>query len=251
MVAVNIGFRLLEGHISLATGLAILIIVPEVYSPLRDVGKRFHAAQDGITALNAVLTELDSPSPPRPLLPECGHVSDGGLDVVLDNYSCEGRDGIRPHALSARARPGNITVLSGPNGSGKSTALMAVLGLGSGSGIAGVCGADGALPPELVWKNTAFLPQRPVLTEGTMGDTSHLSLGQRQQESFRRLVPGKTLIVLDEPTAHLDELSAKEMIRDLADLATRGATVLVASHDPLMYEAADRVYDLGAIDLDG
>ena len=251
LVAVNIGFRLLGGHISLATGLAILIIVPEVYSPLRDVGTRFHAAQGGITALNAVRTELNSPSPPRPLLPDCDHVSGGGLEVVLDNYSCEGRDGIRPHALSARARPGNLTVLAGPNGSGKSTALMAVLGLGSGSGTAGVCGPDGALPREEVWKNTAFLPQRPVLTEGTMGDTSHLSLGQRQKESFRRSVPGKKLLVLDEPTAHLDEQSAQEMIKDLADLSARGATVLVASHDPLMCEAADRVYDVEAIDHDG
>lgn len=247
LVAVNIGFRLLGGHISLAKGLAILIIVPEVYAPLREVGARFHAAQDGVSALAAIRSELESSPPPRPTVPDQGHGPDSGLEVVLDHYSCEGRDGIHPHDLSAKARPGEITVLVGQNGSGKSTALMAVLGLGSGSGTAGVRNANGALSREEVWKRTAFLPQRPVITEGSIGDTSHLSLGQRQKESFRRLVPGKTLVVLDEPTAHLDEQSAKEMIHELRDLSAGGATVLVASHDPLVRCAADRVYDVGAI----
>lgn len=73
-----------------------------------------------------------------------------------------------------------------------------------------------------------------------MGDASALSLGQRQRRAFAEEVPGKALLALDEPTAHLDEANARAMIEQLRAAADAGATVLVTTHDPLLLAAADR-----------
>lgn len=278
LVAVNIGFRLLGGDMSLAAGLAVLIIVPEVYAPIREVGSRFHDAQDGAAAASAVLGALDGASVPadegaRPAQTPPA-AAPQGLRVVFENYSAPGRDGARPAGLSGQAEPGKITVLRGDNGAGKSTALLAALGLTSGTGsvrVEEVAAAPAAtdVPQDAheenssdedrsggrnvepavwagqtLWQRTAYLPQRPVLDEAAIGDTSQLSLGQRQRRAFAEQVPGKQLLILDEPTAHLDSANADLMIGKLRTAAEGGATVLAASHDPLLIAAADRVIDV-------
>lgn len=278
LVAVNIGFRLLGGEMSLAAGLAVLIIVPEVYAPIREVGSRFHDAQDGAAAASAVLGTLDGASVPadegaRPAQTPPA-AAPQGLRVVFENYSAPGRDGARPAGLSGQAEPGQITVLRGDNGAGKSTALLAALGLTGGTGSVRVeevaaAPAATAVPQDAheenssgedrsgsrnvepavwagqtLWQRTAYLPQRPVLDEAAIGDTSQLSLGQRQRRAFAEQVPGKQLLILDEPTAHLDSANADLMIGKLRTAAEGGATVLAASHDPLLIAAADRVIDV-------
>lgn len=278
LVAVNIGFRLLGGEMSLAAGLAVLIIVPEVYAPIREVGSRFHDAQDGAAAANAVLGALDGAGVPADEDASAAQAPPAaapqGLRVVFENYSAPGRDGARPAGLSGQAEPGQITVLRGDNGAGKSTALLAALGLTGGTGsvrveaAAAAPAATGApqdahesnssgedrsggrnVEPavwagQTLWQRTAYLPQRPVLDEAAIGDTSQLSLGQRQRRAFAEQVPGKQLLILDEPTAHLDSANADLMIGKLRAAAEGGATVLAASHDPLLIAAADRVIDV-------
>ena len=278
LVAVNIGFRLLGGEMSLAAGLAVLIIVPEVYAPIREVGSRFHDAQDGAAAASAVLGVLDGAGVPADEDASAAQAPPAaapqGLRVVFENYSAPGRDGARPAGLSGQAEPGKITVLRGDNGAGKSTALLAALGLAGGTGSARVEAAAAApaatgapqdahesnssgedrsggrnVEPavwagQTLWQRTAYLPQRPVLDEAAIGDTSQLSLGQRQRRAFAEQVPGKQLLILDEPTAHLDSANADLMIGKLRAAAEGGATVLAASHDPLLIAAADRVIDV-------
>ena len=278
LVAVNIGFRLLGGEMSLAAGLAVLIIVPEVYAPIREVGSRFHDAQDGAAAASAVLGALDGAGVPADEDASAAQAPPAaapqGLRVVFENYSAPGRDGARPAGLSGQAEPGKITVLRGDNGAGKSTALLAALGLAGGTGSARVEAAAAApaatgapqdahesnssgedrsggrnVEPavwagQTLWQRTAYLPQRPVLDEAAIGDTSQLSLGQRQRRAFAEQVPGKQLLILDEPTAHLDSANADLMIGKLRAAAEGGATVLAASHDPLLIAAADRVIDV-------
>ena len=278
LVAVNIGFRLLGGEMSLAAGLAVLIIVPEVYAPIREVGSRFHDAQDGAAAASAVLGALDGAGVPADEDASAAQAPPAaapqGLRVVFENYSAPGRDGARPAGLSGQAEPGQITVLRGDNGAGKSTALLAALGLTGGTGSVRVeevaaAPAATAVPQDAheenssgedhsgsrnvepavwagqtLWQRTAYLPQRPVLDEAAIGDTSQLSLGQRQRRAFTEQVPGKQLLILDEPTAHLDSANADLMIGKLRTAAEGGATVLAASHDPLLIAAADRVIDV-------
>lgn len=287
LVAVGIGFRLLDASMTLAAGLTVLIIIPEVYNPVRQVGTRFHDAQDGLAAMDAVLAELadadaagarpndrdhaagdgsgdgaaaaghaDAATGPsgEPLVsasssrPDgAGFIAPGGIHVTFDGFRAEGRDGLRPRDVTGVARPGAITVLAGPNGSGKSTALLAALGIvtdGVG-GVAAASSADGELTGTTLWRRTSYIPQRPVLDAALVSDASEMSLGERQRVAVgAELVRGRELLVLDEPTAHLDEGNAREMLALLRDRADRGATVLLASHDPLILAAADHVIEV-------
>ncbi|WP_327095234.1 ATP-binding cassette domain-containing protein [Nocardia vinacea] len=59
LIAVSIGLRLVYGEMSLYAGLVALILAPEVYLPLRMVGERFHAAQDGMAAADKAFAVLE------------------------------------------------------------------------------------------------------------------------------------------------------------------------------------------------
>ncbi len=63
LVAVGIGFRLVFGDLDLATGLAVLVLAPEVYLPLRQVGAHFHASADGVAAAEQAFAVLEEPAP--------------------------------------------------------------------------------------------------------------------------------------------------------------------------------------------
>jgi ATP-binding cassette subfamily C protein CydD len=254
LVAVGIGFRLLDGSMTLAAGLCVLIIVPEVYNPVRQVGARFHDARDGFVAVGEILTLLNSGTTATPdaaatptVRPAYPLPADG-VRVVFDGLSVDGRDGARPRDVTGTADPGALTVLTGANGSGKSTALLALLGIVT-DGVHGtaVClNRSGVLTGRELWDRTSYLPQRPVLDAASVGDTSGLSLGQRQRVAVAdELESGRELVVLDEPTAHLDTANARLMVDRLRRCARAGATVVAASHDPLLTAAADRVIAVG------
>lgn len=260
LIAVGIGFRLLDGSMTLAAGLTVLIIIPEVYTPVRQVGARFHDARDGMVAVDRILTLLDSgdsgdsgdnrdaPDAPDPSTPT-GNPARPGLTVTFRHLSATGRDGVRPRDVTGTARPGELTVLTGPNGSGKSTALLALLGIATDGvgGTATVADSGVSIAGPDLWERTSYLPQRPVLDTvdaTSVGDTSGLSLGQRQRRAVaaeldRGRTTGRDLLLLDEPTAHLDTANARHILDALTRRAAEGVTVLVASHDPLVTAAAD------------
>lgn len=242
VVAVGIGFRLLDGDLTLAAGLAALIIAPEAYNPLREVGARFHDANDGLEASEAVL-ELLANAPSTSL--ESTAMGKGPIHVEFRNLTASAREHNAPNNLNGTARPGEITVLTGANGSGKSTALLALLGVATDgvTGTAAARTAEGRLAGEGLWQRTSYLPQRPDLTPDQASDASGLSLGQRQ---LAALDLTGDLVLLDEPTAHLDPDAAAELIARTEEAARDGATVVVATHDPLFVAAADNVIEVQA-----
>jgi ATP-binding cassette subfamily C protein CydD len=61
--AVGIGLRLVSGHLDLSTALLVLILAPEAYLPLRQVGANYHASAEGLAAAEEVFTVLDTPLP--------------------------------------------------------------------------------------------------------------------------------------------------------------------------------------------
>ncbi|MDD4866792.1 MAG: ATP-binding cassette domain-containing protein, partial [Mycobacterium sp.] len=167
LIAVGIGLRLVFGQMTLATGLTVLLLAPDVYWPLRRVGVEFHAAQNGKTAADRAFALIGEPTTPPA---RTGAVTARGARICLENVSVAGRDGHAPHHLTAVIEPGRLTVLTGRNGAGKSTTLQAIAGVTvPSSGRITVAGVDVAgLDLTAWWSQLSWLPQRPVLTPGTV-----------------------------------------------------------------------------------
>ncbi len=303
LVAVGIGMRLVFGEMPLSTGLAVLILAPEVYLPLRMVGQHFHASTDGIAAAAAtlaVLSEDDDRDPgttgARPA-PEVTAIEWRDVSV-----SHPGRATAAPAGLSGRAEAGHVTALCGANGSGKSTAVAALLGLRRPSeGRVVLVGAGDReeldvteTDPQTWWRQVAWVPQHPgwvpatlaenvellvpgvtqeelawvarpagltdVLAELPDGWHTHvgaggagLSAGQRQRLALARalllLRRGARVLILDEPSAHLDADTERVVLRVIRDAATGGALVLVVAHRPSLLAVADTVLSVQAGDV--
>ncbi|ROR67240.1 ATP-binding cassette subfamily C protein CydD [Agrococcus jenensis] len=155
LVAVSVGIRLVEGDIALGLALSVLILVPDAFLPVRQVGAAYHASTEGIEASRAVLDLIDAPTLAERPGVATGSVLEVGAELVVDAGlvvdALEVRRGERwlpPVSLSAR--PGELVVLAGPSGVGKSSVIAALLGLAPARGTASLDGA--ALEPErLAW----------------------------------------------------------------------------------------------------
>jgi ATP-binding cassette subfamily C protein CydD len=173
LVAVSVGIRLIDGDIGLALGLFVLILVPEAYLPLRQVGAQFHAASEGIAAADDVLSLLES-VPADPALPaaamerSAGTEHDSALAPALSlrelTVRREGR--VIIDRLSASWMPGTVVAITGPSGAGKSSLLGAVLGLVEADGEIELDGAPVAAADR--GSRIAWAGQRPELTGGTL-----------------------------------------------------------------------------------
>ncbi len=302
LVAVTIGMRLVYGHVDLVTGLAVLMLAPEAYRPIREVGTQFHASADGIAAAEQAFAVLERPLPPSGTAPAPAF---GGL--VLDGVGvvAPGRDVVAPAGLSARVLPGRVTALVGPSGGGKTTTAMLVLGLlrpdtgrvlllprvtdspADGTDRTAPAGGVDLADVDLTsWhRQVTWVPQRPVLTPGTVADAvlgpdgevgereraaahaagldevlaglpdgwqtrigqggTGLSLGQRQRLALTRaLLDPAPLVVLDEPTAHLDAAAEQRVLDVVARLRAEGRAVLVIAHRPRLVALADDVVEV-------
>ncbi|MBN2176825.1 MAG: ATP-binding cassette domain-containing protein [Demequinaceae bacterium] len=257
LVAVSMGFRLAGGSITIETALAVLVLAPEAYLPLRNIGLHFHASTNGIAAAEAAFALLDIPTPGRRGSEPAPNLA--GLTLRLDALSIATPDGslLAPADLTLEAHPGTVSALVGPNGEGKSTALLVLAGLVyPTSGTVTAVAPDGTthllsdddtngVEPETWSRQCAWVPQRPDL--GPEGRS--LSLGQRERLAVGRACEsGRAILLLDEPTAHLDGQARQEVISAIRDAALRGAVVVVATHDDELMAAADLVVEARALD---
>ncbi|PZF66588.1 thiol reductant ABC exporter subunit CydD [Curtobacterium sp. MCPF17_047] len=282
LVAVSIGIRLVDGSLGLGAAMFVLVLAPEAFAPLRQVGADFHAAQDGVQASQAVLDVLDDPDVPVPAAPDT--VAAAGVDVPAPALVLAGlgvhRSGTVVGPVDLTAPTGTVVALSGPSGSGKSSLIAAIRGVLPADGTVTVPGrAD--LP---VLDRTTWVDQRPRLVRGTVAENvalsaqpdtadvrtelaavglgvdpglpvgsggSGLSGGQAQRVAvarglYRAARLGTPLVLLDEPTSALDAESEAQVVAALRRLADAGAVVVVASHRPAVVAAADVVVAIRA-----
>ncbi|MFF7453605.1 thiol reductant ABC exporter subunit CydD [Kitasatospora sp. NPDC008115] len=180
LVAVSIGFRLVNGSLDLETGLLILILAPEVYFPIRQVGALYHSSVEGLTAADRIFEVLQTPLPAAGTVPAPALA---GAVVEADGLTVRFADRTAP-ALDGAAlvlRPGETVALTGPSGAGKSTLLGVLLGLTApDAGTVRITAADGRahdlaeLDPESWRRQIAWVPQHPHLFAGTVGDNLRL-----------------------------------------------------------------------------
>ncbi|MEV7519052.1 thiol reductant ABC exporter subunit CydD [Streptomyces sp. NPDC091371] len=177
LVAVTIGMRLVHGGLDLYTGLVILILAPEAYLPLRQVGAQYHAAAEGLAAAEEIFDVLETPLPG----PAGGAELPAGapLRIEIDGVAVryEGRGEDSPGPVSLSIGPGECVALTGPSGAGKSTLLQVLLGfVAPTEGRVRVAGVDLAgLAPEQWRSRIAWVPQRPHLFAGTIAENVRLA----------------------------------------------------------------------------
>ncbi|MGN6127229.1 MAG: ABC transporter transmembrane domain-containing protein, partial [Humibacter sp.] len=170
IVAVLVGIRLLNGDLTLEAGLVALILAPECYAPIREVGAAFHASDTGREALRRVRAVFDrawsrsaGSNAVQPSL-----TSASGPSIVVDDLSVTYPLRTEPavRSLSFTARPG-VTLLSGPSGSGKSTMMAVLAGRGALLEPDAVVTGSISVPPA---EQTVWMPQHPHFSSQTLTD---------------------------------------------------------------------------------
>jgi len=178
IVAMVLGLRLLGGHTSLYVALAVLLVSPEVFLPLRRASAEFHTSAEGKTAGERVAAVLEA-VPARSERVHGAPAADAGQPIRFDQVTIElpGRGRPALDSLSFRVDPGRRVAIVGPSGSGKSTVLHAILGLvpvSSGSILAGGVDLSGVDWDD--WRRqVSWVPQRPHLFAGSIADNIRLA----------------------------------------------------------------------------
>jgi len=246
LIAVSIGLRLLSGDLTLGVGLFVLLLAPEAYLPLRQVGAQFHASAEGVAASSGILDIID----------------EGQAGEAKQAEPVTGRYSFKTSALN---------VITGPSGIGKSTIFNNLLGFGGGR-------ADFKL------NDVAWMPQVNKLFAGTVAENiegpdvptnqdllnevmklaalddlissqqvgqsgSQVSGGQAQRISlartfYRAKSKGCSYLLLDEPISALDETRARTVIESIHSLVADGLTVITISHQESLIQVAEHLIEV-------
>lgn len=283
LVAVSVGLRLVFGEVGLSTALTALLLAPEVFWPLRRVGTEFHAAQDGKTAAEKAFGLLDETADPigGALTVTAKGASIRLEDVTVDGRDGAAPHrltaDVQPGSVTVLTGPngaGKSTTLQVILGLTRPTSGRVL--------VAGVDVAD--LDLRGWWTQVAWLTQRPALIPGTLRENlelfgaiddcddacrtagfddvvatlpdgldtvigrggNGLSLGQRQRLGIARALGSRApVLLLDEPTSHLDAELENRVLRAVVERARAGATVVLVGHREPVTAIGDCVVHLG------
>ncbi len=271
VIAVTVGFRVVHHDIDLATALFVLILAPEAFLPVRQVGVHYHDAADGMAAAQQAFAVIEGAAAP---VTKVSVGAPGGAVVAVRDlgHTYPGASEPAVEGASFDVAPGEFVVLTGPSGGGKTTVLNALVGF-----LSPTTGSVTTPPGDAI----AFVGQNPGMVAGTIADNVRLgdpratdaaiadalaragapdldprrpvgddaeglSAGERRRvataRALLRIDAGASLLLLDEPTAGLDADAEASLLRSLRGT---GVAAVVVSHRPAVLAEADRVVTIG------
>lgn len=283
VVAVGVGLRVVDDQLTLTTALFVLILAPEAFLPLRQVGTHYHDSADGLAAAEQAFAVIDAAPVPTANRGTPPDLAVSTVELVGVHARHPGAENDALGGLDLVIGPGEIVALAGPSGAGKSTAVATVLGfLRPSAGRVLVGGTDlDDLDLEQWRARLAWVPQQPALLPGTIAEnvahgapgasaprirraldaagasdlaldravepgTEGLSVGE-----IRRVALARALLRVDCGGGELlvmDEptagLDADTELAAIAGVRAAGVAALLVSHRPAVLAAADRVVDL-------
>jgi ATP-binding cassette, subfamily C, bacterial CydCD len=201
LVAMVLGLRLLWGQLGLETAMAVLLVAPEIFIPLRRAGAEFHASTEGQAAVARVLHVLRTPLPggagdepaertdtaheARPQRVPAAPLTVADLRV---DYAHRDRPAVA--SCSFELAPGARLALTGPSGAGKSTVLAALLRFVEPA--AGQMAYGGRLSTACSsreWRaQFAWLPQRPHLFHTTLAENVRIGAPDASEDELVRVL---------------------------------------------------------------
>ncbi len=272
LVAVTLGLRLISGGVEFQAALFLLLLAPEFFLPIRKFGVAFHvmiSARSSLERLQKFLIDAEklSGSTEKILMPP---------KISLENVSFTYPKKKSPalQNLNLEFQAGKITALIGDSGAGKSTILKLLAGI-----LIPTAGEIfwNELPTSRIEKKSllskiSYVPQAPHLFDTTLqknftmfdtlddaelkkflsalnlslnlNSTQKLSRGQLQRLGLvRALLKDTPIILLDEPTAGLDELTEQKVLALIKKISPR-RTIVIATHRSAVIEFADKIAQL-------
>jgi ATP-binding cassette subfamily C protein CydD len=287
LVAIEASVRLMAGELAFGRALAVLLLAPEFFAPIRRLSAEYHAGRAGAAAASRVYEILDEPGRVGPQV--AGSRLPSRFDVAFEDVGVafEGGTRVALDGCSFEIPQGSVVALVGPTGAGKTTVANVLLRfLEPDAGRVVVGGLPLGKVDLAHWRTrVAHVPQHPYLFHGSVAENLRLALpsasdadlvaaataanahgfvsampdgydtpvgeggvrlsgGERQRLAIARAFMRDTpILILDEPTANLDEESGEVVLDALRALA-RSRSVLLISHRPEPVLLADRIVSL-------
>ncbi len=270
IIAVTLGIRLINSQITFDRALFVLLLVPEFYQPLRQLGAKFHAGMEGSSAAKAIFRFFNEYAIPgaedaaRPCGAEPpGIITEISFSGVSFSYGNTNGPAVKDATFSIKQ--GECVVLTGESGSGKSTLASLLLNfIQPQEGRITVNGMDLTDIPPFSWREKiAYVPQHPYLFSGTIGENLKLGnpgAGMDEIQAAARLA-GIHDFIAGLPLAYDTEIEeggkglsgGQKQMLSIARALLKDAPILVMDEPTsnLDYEAEELVADAVKVAMKG
>ncbi|MEZ7663692.1 ATP-binding cassette domain-containing protein [Rothia sp. 27098_8_29] len=237
LIAVLIGVRLVNGTLGLDTAILVLLLAPECYQPLRDVGAAYHQSEDGVAALRSAQKIIDAPLPaaaadstatereeaqPSTIAVKDLSVSYPARPAVLTNLSLN----LDRRVATGNDERGAVIGVMGESGCGKST----LLNVFSGAVREGLVPTGSEEPVHLTGSvtglgTTLVIPQSPVFTAPTV-QTEMALYALSATEAERERASALLGEAMDSKKLSVTDAESALLVGPLAQLGMEKLTVL-------------------------